>query len=100
MMVSKRSGLEIVLRQIALCCLLITCSGCSYFWPYKRDFDCPVAAGVRCTSLYDISKMADNGEFGPQGKKASALKANKAKKKSSFKRKCYCSKQDTTQTSK
>ena len=63
-----------VFKKISLVFLVFSfstsLSGCN-LWPYKRDFDCPVGQGVKCKSLYEISKMADRGEFGPDAVKKS-----------------------------
>lgn len=79
------------MRQFLLITLALTCSGCS-LWPYKSDFDCPVGDGVKCTSLYEISQMADRGEFGPQSKRHAEFKAKKERGKKRFRRKCSCKK--------
>jgi hypothetical protein len=69
--------------------LLVFLGGCS-LWPYKRDFDCPVGQGVKCKSLYEISKMADRGEFGPDAVKKSNIdkKSENSNRICSTKRNC------------
>lgn len=58
-----------MLKKIVLPAILSTgLSGCA-LWPYEKQFDCPLADGPRCKSLYEISEMADKGMFGPNAKK-------------------------------
>ena len=57
-------------KSFGLLLIVLFMSGCS-LWPYKKDFDCPVGEGVKCKSLYEISRMADKGMFGPKAHKKS-----------------------------
>ena len=59
-----------VFKNTALLILIaITTSGCAKLWPYKSDFDCPIDEGLKCRSLYEVSKMADEGRFGTQSER-------------------------------
>ena len=49
--------------------IAIATSGCAKIWPYKSDFDCPIEEGLKCRSLYEVSKMADEGRFGTQSER-------------------------------
>lgn len=49
---------------ILLILIVISTSGCAKIWPYKSDFDCPIEDGLKCRSLYEVSRMADKGVFG------------------------------------
>lgn len=91
-----RNKLQVCGRQLACLIIVLSFSGCS-LWPYKHDFDCPVGDGVRCTSLYEISQMADRGDFGPDSKRHAALKAKQERaksppKKRKFRGRCNCPK--------
>ena len=44
--------------------LCLTVTSCKLM-PYRNDFDCPVPKGLKCKSLYEINKMADQGIFDP-----------------------------------
>ena len=44
--------------------LPLTVSSCKLM-PHKNDFDCPVPKGLKCKSLYEINKLADQGTFDP-----------------------------------
>ncbi|MDG1437089.1 MAG: conjugal transfer protein TraV [Rickettsiaceae bacterium] len=70
MMVFKKIILLVVMSMITSSCAL---------WPYKKDFDCPIQEGLKCKSLYEVSKMADQGMFGPDAikPKCKPLKNNK-----------------------
>jgi hypothetical protein len=53
----------------SLILIAIATSGCAKLWPYKSDFDCPIEEGLKCRSLYEVSKMADEGRFGTQSER-------------------------------
>ena len=55
-----------VFKKILLLGLLSSVVSSCALWPYKKDFDCPVKEGLKCKSLYEISKLADRGVFGPK----------------------------------
>lgn len=53
---------------ISLILISMLTSSCA-LWPYKKDFDCPIPEGLKCKSLYEVSVMADSGQFGPKKNK-------------------------------
>ena len=68
-----------VFRILGLILLSMNLSSCA-LWPYKRDFDCPVQEGLKCKSLYEISKLADEGRFGPDAERNTTYHGIKDKK--------------------
>lgn len=54
----------------------IVTSGCA-LWPYKKDFDCPIPEGLKCTPLHEVAAMADRGDF--ESEKLDRLKSQKSK---------------------
>ncbi|WP_256621481.1 hypothetical protein [Rickettsia sp. TH2014] len=34
--------------------------------PYQSHFDCPIPDGLKCKSLYEVNKLADQGIFEPE----------------------------------
>lgn len=54
--------------RILLILSFLSLQSCS-LWPYERDFDCPIGEGLKCKSLYEVSQLADQGYFGPNGKR-------------------------------
>ena len=72
-------------NSLILMLLAFLTSSCA-IWPYESDFDCPVQEGLKCKSLYEISKMAEEGRFGPSAKIANDNSNNQKQ----FENRCSC----------
>jgi hypothetical protein len=59
---------KMVFKQICSLSLLVFLTSSCAIWPYETDFECPAQEGLKCKSLYEVSIMAEKGEFGPGAK--------------------------------
>lgn len=55
-------------KYIAILIMSLILSGCKMM-PYQSHFDCPIPDGLKCKSLYEVNKLADQGIFEPESDK-------------------------------
>lgn len=56
-------------KYIAILIMSFILSSCKMM-PYQSHFDCPIPDGLKCKSLYEVNKLADQGIFEPERDKA------------------------------
>ncbi len=52
-------------KYIAILLTSMILSSCKIM-PYQSHFDCPIPDGLKCKSLYEVNKLADQGIFEPE----------------------------------
>lgn len=53
-----------IINLLLLLMLSFSVANCKLM-PYRNDFDCPLPQGLKCKSLYEVNKMADQNMFNP-----------------------------------